>query len=88
MYKQVVTDKEYTLNNGATCHPIATLADEYDGRVQIDIDGDCYVLRLKNAYDDKYKTIPHIFPEAFDVLITLAPPNFERNIRRNAIPKG
>lgn len=67
MYQQVDTDAEYTMQNGAVCHPVATLADESGGRCQIDIDDHCYVLALKRE-DGKYKTTSHIFREAFEVL--------------------
>ena len=73
MYKKIKTDKQYELDNGVICEPVATLSDEYGGRLQIDIDDHCYVLRLKKQ-DGKYKTTPYIFREAFNVLTTLAPP--------------
>lgn len=70
MYKQVETDKNAVLDNGAEFTPIATLANEYGGRCQISIDDHCYILRLKQS-DGKYKTTAWIFPEAFEVLKTL-----------------
>lgn len=74
MYKQVKTDKEYVQEGGSICQPVATLADEYGGRCQIDIDDHCYVLRLKQSSSGKYKKTPYIFREAFEVLVTLPPP--------------
>lgn len=73
MYKQVKTDKEYVLEGGTICQPVATLADEYGGRCEIDIDDHCYVLRLKMP-DGYYRKTPYIFREAFEVLVTLPPP--------------
>jgi hypothetical protein len=73
MYKQVETDKQYEYESGSIGEPAATLADEYGGRCQIDIDDHCYVLSLRQD-NGKYKTTAHIFREAFDVLITLPPP--------------
>lgn len=60
--------------NDVRCKPIATLADEYGGRCQIDIDDHCYILRLQQN-DNKYKTTPYIFKEAFNVLKNLSEPN-------------
>ncbi len=73
MYKKVKTDKGYVLHNGTVCEPVATLEDEDGGRVQIDIDDHCYVLRVKGT-DGKYRTVSYIFREAFEVLVTLPPP--------------
>jgi hypothetical protein len=91
MYKQVETDAEATLKNGAKFEPVATLADEYGGRCQITLDDGCYVLCLRRdgAYDGTtpaegdddvkgdhhYIWATHIFPEAFDVLRKLPPPS-------------
>ena len=91
MYKQVETDEEATLYNGAKFEPVATLADEYGGRCQIDLDDGCYVLclRREGAYDGTvpaegdedikgdhhYIRTAWIFPEAFEVLRNLPPPN-------------
>lgn len=74
MYKQIKTDKEYMLENGEMVQPVATLADEYGGRCQIDIDDHCYILRLRNSETGRYKKTPYIFREAFEVLVTLPPP--------------
>ena len=83
MYKKVETDPRYMLKNGTICIPVATLADEYGGRCQIDIDDHCYVLRLMTE-DGSYKITPYIFREAFEVLKTLPSPQVElsENIRR------
>ncbi len=70
MYKQIETDKERVLDNGAVFAPVATLADENGGRCQISIDDHCYVLRLKQE-DGTYKQTAWIFKEAFNVLKTL-----------------
>ena len=73
MYKQVETDKEAILNNDEVFNPVATLADEYGGRCQISVDDHCYILSLKQP-DERYKTTPYIFKEAFDLLATLPSP--------------
>ena len=73
MYKQVFTDKECILDNDTKCFPVATLADESGGRVQVTIDDHCNVLRLKKT-DGRYKATPYIFKEAFDLLVTMSPP--------------
>lgn len=77
-YKQVKTDKSYILDNddigGLECEPVATLADEYGGRVQIDIDDHCYVLLLKRS-NGRYKYTNWIFKEAFQVLKMLPDPD-------------
>lgn len=73
MYKRVKTDRECRLENNAIFTPVATLEDESGGKCQISIDDNCYVLRLRQT-GGKYKTTPFIFPEAFDVLVTLDPP--------------
>ena len=73
MYKKVETDARYRLNNGTICVPVATLADEWGGRCQIDIDDHCYILRLMTD-DGSYKSTPYIFREAFEVLKTLPNP--------------
>ena len=67
MYKQVKTDESGVLENGVEFTPIATLADEYGGRCQIDIDDNCYILRLRQS-NGSYQTTSWIFPEAFEVL--------------------
>jgi len=72
-YRKVETDSGYVMENGSICEPVATLADEYGGRVQIDIDDHCYVLRVKGA-DNKYRTSAYIFRQAFEVLKTLPSP--------------
>jgi hypothetical protein len=90
MYKQVETDAEATLHNGAKLEPVATLADEYGGRCQITLDDGCYVLCLRrdgawdgttpaegeehDKGDSHYVWATHIFPEAFEVLRSLPLP--------------
>ena len=90
MYKQIETDKEAIFHTGGVFHPVATLADESGGRLQIALDDGCYVLCLRQdgAYDGTtpaegeehvkgdchYIWATHIFPEAFEVLRTLPPP--------------
>jgi len=72
MYKQVETDSESESESemGGSNKPVATLADEYGGRVQIVIDDHCFVLELKQE-DGSYKMIKWWFQEAVDVLKTL-----------------
>lgn len=70
MYKQVETDDVAVLTNGVEITPVATLADEHDGRCQISIDDHCYILSLKQS-DGRYKITPWVFSEAFEVLKTL-----------------
>lgn len=72
-YRQVETDKEITLGNGITVHPVATLKDESGGVAQWYIDDHCYVLCLKQE-DGTYKRTSYIFKEAFKVLKTLPEP--------------
>ena len=74
MYQQVETDEEAVLDNGAKFEPVATLADEYGGRVQIDVDDGCYVVCVRQP-DGRYVWSSHIFPEVFKVLRDLPPPN-------------
>jgi len=73
MYKKIKTDKECLMENGTIFNPIATLADEYGGRVQVDIDDHCYVLKIRLDHG-KYRMTPYIFREVFDVLTSLEPP--------------
>lgn len=70
MYKQVETDSIAILENGYALSPIATLVDEFDGKCQISIDDNCYVLSLKQS-NGTYKLSPWIFKEALDVIKTL-----------------
>lgn len=74
MYKQVETDGEISLSNQAKVNPVATLADECGGRIQIGIDDHCYVLYLKIVGSDLYRSVTHIFKEVFEVLKTLPSP--------------
>jgi hypothetical protein len=76
VYKQVETDKEI---NGGSHTPVATLADEYGGRVNIVVDDHCYVLMLKQSSSEitpspYYKSSAWIFKEAFEVLKKLPNP--------------
>ena len=70
MYKQVETDAEI---EGGKYNPVATLADEYGGRVQIVNDDHCFVLMLRHG-DGSYQSTAWIFREAFEVLKTLPSP--------------
>lgn len=74
MYKQVETDSKAILENDVEFTPVATLASESGGRCQISVDDHCYVLRLRQQ-DGRYRTIPHIFEEAFAVLKNLPSPS-------------
>lgn len=78
MYTRVLTDSECEMEAGERFTPVATLADEYGGRLQIAIDDHCYVLRLRvskgGPHEDKYRTVTHIFREAFEVLRELPVP--------------
>jgi hypothetical protein len=46
MYQQVETDKEIKWEESIV-NPVATLADEYGGRMQIVVDDHCFVLLIK-----------------------------------------
>ena len=68
VYKQVWTEKSFESTNG-THTPVATLADEYGGRVQIAVDDHCYVLFAKVPDSDgAYVSVKHWFREAAEVL--------------------
>lgn len=77
MYKQIQTDKEIVTANGTKFEPVATLADEFGGRMQILTDDHCYVVAIKKekfgALGDYY-FMNHITYEAFNVLKTLPEP--------------
>ena len=68
-YKQVPTDKTFQWDNGSTGTPVATLADEHGGRVQIIIDDGCYLIMIKRP--NGYRQSAWIFHEAHNVLKTL-----------------
>lgn len=75
MYKLLKkTDKKCILDNGEYFTPIATLSDEYGGRVQISIDDHCYVLHIKQPDSDIYKITGWWFKEAVKVLKKLPLP--------------
>jgi len=48
MYQQVETDKEIVWDSESGIQPVATLADEYGGRMQIVVDDHCFVLLIKH----------------------------------------
>lgn len=74
MYKQIETDPIAFINpDGNAFAPVATMADEYGGRLQIGTDDHCYILYLLQK-DGTYKPITHIFKEAFNLLIKLPQP--------------
>lgn len=77
MYKRVKRDGMFVTENGGTCLSVATLADEYGGRVQIAMDDGCYVLYVQR--EKGYRMISHIFPEAHAVLSRLRPPSEQKN---------
>jgi hypothetical protein len=78
MYQQVETDKKVNWNdNGCVAFPVATLADEYGGRLQITVDDHCFMLlvkRLEEAFNDAEPVYVHTAwwnREAVEVLKTL-----------------
>lgn len=73
MYRRVKRDKVFQMENGSSFEPVATLEDEHGGRCQIYNDNHCYCLALQQEHG-KYRGTRHIFPEAFDVLVTLDTP--------------
>jgi len=48
MYQQVETDKEIVWDSEGGIQPVATLADEYGGRLQIVVDDHCFVLLINH----------------------------------------
>ncbi len=75
MYKKTwFVDKDVKLKSGGIINPVATLADEYGGRVQIAIDDHCYVLYV-GSRTRSYGLSSHWFKEAVKVLKTLPLPN-------------
>lgn len=73
MYAQVETDEQFQLKAGVGMIPVATLADEHGGRLQIAVDDHCYVLYLKQP-SGNYQSTSYIFREAFEVLRKMEPP--------------
>lgn len=84
MYKQVETDKPFVDGYGRHIEPIATLADEYGGRVQVTEDDHCIVCFLAvnpgrlnpGVTKTFYKHIIYLFPELFEFLKTLKTPKY------------
>lgn len=84
MYKPVEADKPFTDGKGRRFKPIATLASEHGGRVQITEDDHCIVCFLAhnpshNRPEIKktfYAPITHLFPELFNFLKTMETPRY------------
>ena len=84
MYQQVETDKPFVDWKNRHIKPIATLASEHGGRVQITEDDHCIVCflahnpgRLHPEIEQTYYTpIDHLFPELFDFLKTMETPSY------------
>jgi len=85
MYEQVETDKPFVDCKGLHINPIATLADQYGGRVQITEDDHqcivCYLTHFSVEYiapvqqvEARYEPITGLFPELFEFLKTLKTP--------------
>ena len=76
MYQQVETDKEIVWNS--SIQPVATLADEYGGRMQIVVDDHCFVLLIKHKDFSEEEPKEYYCPsswwnkEAAEVLKTLS----------------
>jgi len=79
-YEREATDEKVMMDNREDMHPVATLADEYGGRAQIDVDDGCYVLYLKQP-DDTYKKTWYIFPEAHEMLKDLPDPRKKQLVK-------
>lgn len=79
MYKQIETDNPFVDGKGRQINPIATLADEYGGRVQVTEDDHCIRCFLarnlpKQEGETYYEPISYLFPELFEFLKTLETP--------------
>ena len=74
MYKQVKTDSKITMSvSKSIVTPLKTLKDDFGGVVQIINDDNCYVICIKNKYEE-YTPTTHIFKEVFDALLELPSP--------------
>ncbi len=71
MYKQVPTDTAFLFLNRPLI-PVATLNDEADSRLQIIIQGDCYLI-YQSGIDGNYYHMPGICQEVVDVMKNLPP---------------
>jgi hypothetical protein len=80
MYQQVETDNKVQRinwgNHTYTTNPVATLADEYGGRLQITVDDHCFILLVKRSKE--FNDIEPVYVpthwwnrEAIEVLKTL-----------------
>jgi len=76
-YKRVETDNVvqwYKNNILVEVHPISTLRSDLGHKAQIIHDGDNYVILLEEIDKKFYLECAAIFPDVFDVLITLPNP--------------
>lgn len=76
-YKRVETDNVvqwYKNNILVEVHPISTLRSDLGYKAQIIHDGDNYVILLEVINENYYSECAAIFPDVFDVLITLPNP--------------
>ena len=82
MYRQVETDKAAPWGYKRSApnaefnmvEPIATLADEDGGRIQIILDDQCYVVLLKNGETGVYDTMTWLNDAVIALLKTLTLP--------------
>lgn len=73
-WKQVETERSFTLDNGAIINPVATLEDKEGNLAHIWIDDHCY-LHGKEGDDKRVSPDYWLAPDIFDVLKTLPRPN-------------
>jgi hypothetical protein len=71
MYKQVPTDTAFMFLNRPLI-PVATLNDETGSRLQIIIQGDCYLI-YQTGTDGNYYHMPMICQEVVEVMKNLPP---------------
>ncbi len=73
-YKVIKTDEIilwYKNNNLVEVHPISTLSSDLGHKAQIIHNDNCYVILLEELNKEFYLECVNIFPDVFDILITL-----------------
>lgn len=71
------TIKWYKNNQIVEVHPISTLRSDLGYKAQIIHDGNCYIILIEELDKKFYMECASIFPDVFDVLITLPNPRID-----------